>query len=288
MKSVITKIFLSAAICLTAMEAHAILPNEASFKNETNDTTKLNNLLIKAIQIDDPQARVAAIGREFVGVPYVAGTLEGSPETLKINLDEMDCTTFVETVLTIAYTAGERRSSWRDFVYNLEKIRYRGGSINGYASRLHYFSDWVVDNVHRGTIKEYTTRMPANDWTVKTLDFMSSNRDKYEALSDSTEFERIKSCEIGYRNHRYPYIKTSKITNKAIVAALKEGDVVALTTKTPGLDVTHMGIIIKKDGVPHLMHASSKHGKIIIDELPLADYLRKNGSTGIRVIRLNE
>lgn len=288
MKSVISKIFISAALCLTATEVHAILPNEASFKNESNDTTKLNNLLIKAIKIDDPQERVAIIGREFVGVPYVAGTLEGSPETLKINLDEMDCTTFVETVLTIAYTAGEGRTSWRDYVYNLEKIRYRGGTINGYASRLHYFSDWVVDNIHRGTIKEYTTRMPANDWAVKTLDFMSSNREKYAALSDSTEFARIKSSEIGYRNHRYPYIKTSKISNKAIAAALKEGDIVALTTKIPGLDVTHMGIIIKKDGVPYLMHASSKHGKIIIDELPLADYLRKNGGTGIRIIRLNE
>lgn len=275
------------AFCST-LSANAILPNEASFHNEATDTTRLNNLLIKASAERDPLRRIAAVGQEFLETPYVADTLEGEEEKLRINLDEMDCTTFVETVLTIAYTAGEGRTSWRDYVYNLEKIRYRNGEINGYASRLHYFSDWVVDNVHRGTIKEYTTRMPVNDWTVKTLDFMSSNRDKYAALSDSTEFERIKNYEIGYRNHRYPYVKTGRLSSKPIMAALKDGDIVALTTKTPGLDVTHMGIIIKKDGVPHLMHASSKQGKVVVDELPLVEYLRKSGGTGIRIVRLNE
>lgn len=273
---------------LSTANAMAILPEEASFHNLANDTTRLNNLLIKAVQIKDPQVCIATIGREFLDTPYVAGTLEGDEEVLRVNLDELDCTTFVETVLTIAYTANEGRTSWRDYIYNLEKIRYRGGQINGYASRLHYFSDWVVDNVHRGTIKEYTTRMPANDWLIKTLDFMSSNRDKYAALKDSAEYARIKNCEIGYRNHRFPYIKAGRLSNKAIAAALKEGDIIALTTKIPGLDVTHMGIIVKIDGVPHLMHASSKQCKVVIDELPLTDYLRRNGSTGIRIIRLNE
>lgn len=200
----------------------------------------------------------------------------------------MDCTTFIETVVTIAYTAGERRNSWRDYVHNLEKIRYRNGSISDYASRLHYFSDWVVDNTHRGTIKEYTTRMPENDWMVKTLDFISQNRDLYPALSDSIQYERIKSCEIGYRNHRFPYIKAGRLLSKPFMAALKDGDIVALTTKKPGLDVTHLGIIVKKDGIPYLLHASSKHGKVIVDDLPLNDYIKRSSATGIRIIRLNE
>ena len=83
--------------------------------------------------------------------------------------------------------------------------------------------------------------------------------------------------------------KPSRLSNKEIVKALKEGDVICITTRTPGLDVQHMGIVVKQDGIPYLMHASSAAGKVIIDALPLSDYLKKNRSAnGIRVIRLNQ
>lgn len=283
------KYFFSALLAgAFSLSAHAILPQEAKFHNETQDTLRINRLLTMAAKEKSPEARVAIVGKEFLGTPYVAGTLEGDEETVTINLDELDCTTFVETALVMAATAGEGHTSWRDYVYNLEKFRYRGGTVNGYASRLHYFSDWIVDNVHRGNVKEYTTRMPINDWTVKTIDFMSTNRDKYPALADSTQFERVKNIEIGYRNHRFPFIKSSRLSNKEIIASLKEGDIVAITTKVPGLDVSHMGIIIMKNGVPHLMHASSKLGKVVIDELTLAEYLKRNGGSGIRIVRLAE
>lgn len=69
--------------------------------------------------------------------------------------------------------------------------------------------------------------------------------------------------------------------------ALQSGDIVALSTKIKGLDVTHMGIIVKEPGKPAgLLHASSKHGKVTVDPLSLADYLRRSRSvTGIRIFR---
>ncbi len=281
-------IFIVIAGVLSIPQAvHAVMPNETVFHNEASDTVRINQLLLKVTDIKNPQARVAALGREFIGTPYVAGTLEGNPEQLHVNLDEVDCTTLVDNILALAYTAGEGRTSWRDFVYNLENMRYRSGNVKGYGSRLHYFSDWVVDNVHRGNIKEYTSHLPGCSWIVKTLDYMSSNRGLYPALADSTEYERIKNAEIGYRNHRFPYIKSSRLT-KAVAEDLLDGDVVALTTKAPGLDVTHMGIIIKQNGVPHLLHASSRQGKVVIDDMTLAEYLKKNGATGFRVVRLAE
>lgn len=277
---------LSILLIVTGIKGHAILPQEAVFNNEAADTTRISNLLIEASTIKGPQERVAWIAEQFVGTPYVSGTIEGDCEKLRINLDEMDCTTFAETVMTLAYTAGEGRTSWRDFVYNLEKIRYRSGTINGYASRLHYFSDWVVDNVHRGNISEVTSRMPVNDWAIKTIDYMTANREKYPALADSAEYARMKNCEIGFKNHRFPYIKTSRLRSKDTIGALKDGDLIAITTKTPGLDVSHMGFIKKINGDLYLIHASSKQGKVIIDNIKLTDYLHKTGGTGIRVIRL--
>ena len=199
----------------------------------------------------------------------------------------MDCTTFVETVVALALTVENHRCSWIDFLDMLETIRYRNGYADGYASRLHYISDWVITNTHRGYIKDVTDRIPQSDVQIKTLDFMSRNRSKYPALSDSATFEGIKNMEVGYRSHRFPYIKSARLSSKPIINALKGGDIVALTTKTNGLDVSHVGIlVIEKDG-PHLLHASSKEGKVVIDKLPLTEYMRKaHQLTGIRVLRL--
>ena len=262
------------------------------FHDEANDTIKLNAILADAkAHTGDakPEARVAYIGKQFLGVPYVAGTLDQGEEAVTVNLDELDCTTYVETVLALAYTVGEGRTSWRDFVYNLERIRYRGGELNGYPSRLHYASEWVIDNVHRGILKEATGSLPYNQAAVKTIDFMSENRSKYAALRDSANYAGIKNMELGYRNHRFPYIKSNKTGSKDLISQLHNGDVILITTQIKGLDVQHMGILRIEDNVPHLMHASSAAGAVVLEKTPLSEYLRNNRSaSGIRVIRLAE
>ena len=261
------------------------------FHNEETDTTKITEILIKAehLKDSDPSTRVEFIAKQFLGLPYVAHTLEGNPEMITINIDELDCTTFVEVAMAMAYTIGEGRTSWRDFIYNLERMRYRNGKANGYSSRLHYISDWIVDNTHRGNFYEATNRFPFFNYQIKSIRFMSINRDKYVALADSVAYDEIKNIEIGYRNHRFPYIKKRNLSKKETKKAFKAGDIVALTTRIDHLDVSHLGIITFVDGEPHLMHASLKAMKVIIDSLPLDDYLSKSRSlTGLRVIRLNE
>ncbi len=277
-------LFIACAITATAMPVA-----EVRFHNEASDTIKLNALLSKGSTLkESPGEIIAVLGREFIGTPYTASTLEDSVERLTINLDELDCTTYIETVMALALTIEEGRTSWRDFLYNLERLRYRGGNLDGYSSRLHYVSDWVVDNVHRGTFKEVTNQIPQHDYAVKTIDYMSSHRDQYPQLADPAQFERIKNVEIGYRSHRFPYIKRERLNNKPVKEALRNGDIVALTSRTPGLDVGHFGIIIIENGTPLLMHASSAEKKVVIDKLPLFDYLRRSKTlTGIRVFRLN-
>ncbi len=285
------KIFLTIiTFLLTAPIINAISINEIRFNDKQNDTLKINQILIATTKanLKTPQERIMFIAKQFIGTPYVAHTLESQPETLTINMSQLDCTTFVETVMALAYTVGEGRQSWRDFAYNLERIRYRDGKINGYASRLHYISDWILNNAHRGNFYEATNRIPNSDYQIKTIDFMSTHRKSYTALSDTTEYERIKNTEIGYHSHRFPYIKKSKLNKKSTKDALKDGDIIALTCNTKGLDVSHLGIIIKINGIPHLLHASSKAQKVIEDPLPLYEQLNRGRNlTGIRVIRLH-
>lgn len=282
--------FIGLIIFISVFNVQAIGFNEIRFNNEASDTTRINELLISAASQGEmtPNQIISFIGKQFIGTPYKGGTLEHSPERLTINMDSLDCTTFIDNVVAIAYTIEENRQSWRDFVYNMERFRYRNGELNGYASRLHYISDWIIDNTHRGNLKEHTDMIPQCEYVEKTLNFITTNRQKYPALTDSTEYERLKSAEIGFRRHRFPYIKASKLSNSKVRNALSEGDIVAITSKIEGLDVQHMGLIVIKNGQPHLLHASSKAGEVIIDPVPLQDYIRRNkNASGIRVIRLN-
>lgn len=278
-------------LSLYAFWANAITLEQVRFHNEASDTIKITEILVATAKqnLDNPNSRVNYIARLFLGKPYVAHTLERETEMLTVNIDEVDCTTFVETVLAMAYTLGEGRYSWRDFIHNLEKIRYRNGRLDGYSSRLHYISDWIIDNNHRGNIKEVSNIFPFHTYQIKSLDFMSRNRDKYAALTDSAEFERIKNTEIGYRNHRFPYIKKENLRKKEVQSTFKEGDIVALTTNIKGLDVSHLGIVTFINNTPHLLHASSIKGEVTIENKPLHETLMKSHrNTGIRVIRLNQ
>lgn len=282
LRKVISAIALCAAFSATALR----------FGNEAGDTTRINDMLVDlaAHNFASPSERTAYTAKKFVGTPYAAHTLEGTPEQLTVRLDSLDCTTFVETVLALSYTAAERRSSWRDFVYNLERIRYRGGHLDGYPSRLHYISDWALDNSHRGNFDEVTDRVPHCTHVVRTIDFMSAHSDLYPALSDSATLAAIKSVEAGYRSHRFPCVRATDLRRPEVQNALANGDVVALVAKRTDLDVTHMGIIVKdEDGVPHLLHASSSGGRVMITEGSVADFFKRNPKLlGLRVFRLRE
>jgi len=258
-----------------------------NWNDEANDTTRIVSMLDRGIKMS-PATRISELGKMMLDTPYGAGTLEIAPERVTVNLDTVDCTTFVDDILALARTLNEGRLGWRDFIYNLENMRYRHGKVDGYASRLHYTSDWAVDNISRGNIKEITADLPGATYKVKTLDFISSHRNLYPALNDNKELERVKSIELGYRSHRMPVVPSSKI-NKAMLELLHDGDIIAFMSKTEGLDVAHIGIVSIIDGIPRLLHASSKAGRVIIDPLILPDYMRRNRQfTGVRLFRLTE
>ncbi|MDE6170057.1 MAG: DUF1460 domain-containing protein [Duncaniella sp.] len=290
MRKPITLTIILGFLCLGVGNVTGANPGQIRWNNERTDTTRITSILIdtSAKGFKTPNQAVSYIAEKFIDTPYEASTLEGSPEMLTINLDKMDCTTLVETVAAMAITIIENRSSWQDFIYNLENIRYRQGKLDGYASRLHYISDWIVDNSHRGNIREMTARLPGASHQVKTIDFMSSHRDSYPALADSLEYARIKGVEIGYRSHRFPYIKSAVLMGKGAASIMQDGDIIAFTTKTEGLDVSHVGIIRVENGVVKLLHASSKAGKVLVDPLTLSEYLKRNRNiTGGRIIRID-
>lgn len=266
-------------------------PRVVRWHNEQSDTVRVAEILTEtaAQRWANASARTGAIARMFVDVPYVAHTLEGEPEMLTVNLDELDCTTFVDVVVALSYTAGEGRTGWQDFVYNLERWRYRGNGVDGYASRMHYNCDWAVNNIHRGYLMDLAANLPKCQYVVRTINYMSNHRESYAALADSAEFARVVAVENGYRNHRFAYIKVQDLRTKEVTDRLRDGDIVAFVSSLKDLDVTHLGIIVKVNGETRVLHASSTDGKVEISDVSLYDFVRRNRNwIGARFFRLKE
>ena len=228
---------------------------------------------------------LVTIGKSFLGIPYVAKTLEvGETESLVINLQGLDCTTYVENVLAFGSMLRKGEKELDDFARTLEKIRYKDGKLRGYPSRLHYFSEWIANNQEKGLVKDITGELGGKALT-KDINFMSTHRDLYPFLSDEDNYLQIKASER-YLNDRPLYV-LAKDKIEASEHLLRSGDIIALATSINGLDVTHTGFAIRMDnGRIHLLHASSANEEVEISELPLADYLKNiRHNTGIMVAR---
>lgn len=293
--SKIVLIFLFVGISFQWVGLNATNPLDVRYFDETSDTTAINALLSKARTTlhpkSTPSESMTFFAKEFLGTPYVPHTLEspeGEPEALTVNLSQLDCTTLVETVTALAMSFQEGRYSWHDYIYNLRRLRYRGGETNGYASRLHYIADWAVDNIHKGIIADATVLMPRYSKTERTLDYMTSNRDSYPALkSDSLEYERMKRIEYGYLNHRFNYLRTGDLNDRKLLGEMREGDILAFVSNLKNLDVTHMGILVSENGQWHVLHASQTEGEVVISKQKLVDFVKRNPKwIGLRIFRL--
>lgn len=256
------------------------------------DTVEIGEMLGTLWQHRDlPIADIAVKAAELLeGRPYVGHTLEGDVEQLVINVDQLDCVTFVENCFALAMTVKEGRRSWREFSRNIESLRYRKGQQKGYDSRLHYTTDWITDNVYRGNIVDVTPTLPGAKSLTKTLNFMTRHRDLYPALQDEEVYQRCREIEEGLRSMRIPYMTKESANQKNVIAELKDGDMISFVSPKDGLDSSHVALLRIIDGKPYMMHASLKGKKVIFEKEPLYNYFKysKRDAPGFRVLRLKE
>lgn len=224
--------------------------------------------------------------KSFIGTPYKGGTLDACEnETLIVRTDSLDCTTYVETVLALYLSSFKDNPGYDDFSESLRYIRYRGGVIDGYASRLHYFSDWASDNEKKGILRE-VTQEGEYDVRICSLNYMTTHSNLYRQLKDNDSLvSEISKVEKSWIDYKMPYIPKNVLNSSKDDSPVEDGDIIALTTNISGLDVLHLGFALWIDGRLHLLHASSLHGKVIIDTSTIFNYLKnRNKHTGIRVL----
>lgn len=228
---------------------------------------------------------IVEIGKSFLGTDYVGGTLDKDTksEKLVVNLTGLDCVTFVENCLVFARCLKQNATSFEDYMAELKKIRYRDGIIDGYASRLHYFCDWISNNEDKGIVRNITAEIGGIQYN-KNINFMSTHTKSYKQLLNQTELEGIKACEEAINSRYYYYIPTKSISK--VYDSLQSGDIIATTTTIEGLDVTHTGYVYKDDSGTYFLHASSKSKAVIISSNLLQEYVAEDPKkTGIMVAR---
>ncbi len=227
---------------------------------------------------------MVALGEHFIGIPYVAHSLEESGEEhLVINLRGFDCLTLVENCLALSRCCSSGRTSFEDFRAQLTYIRYAGGSIKGYTSRLHYFTDWMTDNVWKGVVEDVTLAAGGEDYR-KTINFMSTHRDSYKQLADDSALERVKEAEASLSGDALHRVPRGKILS--VLGLLRNGDIIGIVTSMDGMDIAHTGMVIRKDGTAKFLHAPLSGGAVTISDGSLAEYVnRSKSATGIVIAR---
>lgn len=231
--------------------------------------------------------RIGAIGMALRRTPYAVNTLElyEDREVCSVNLGGMDCVTFFENALAIARLLGRGGGSApHELLAEVSFMRYRGGRLSDYASRLHYTSDWFFDNEAKGVVRQITRELPGAVRFAKRVDFMSTHPEAYPQLRASPDLvAKIALIERQINAREMVYVPKERVAQAQ--SRLMTGDIIGITTARAGLDCAHTGLCYRQDGVSRFLHASTTEKAVILDQ-DVATYLASVPShTGIMVAR---
>ena len=224
---------------------------------------EVSRLLNETSKMKNTPEKIEFLSSCFLGVPYQEFTLTGSdtdPESLIINLRGVDCFTLLDYVEAMRHA-----STFDEFAEHLIKTRYRDGIIS-FSHRNHFFTDWRDNNPD--SIKDVTDQIggPRTIIVNKTL---NRKEDGTFFLKGIRCFERAVS-----------YIPSGLI-DEQVLDALRTGDYAGIFAAAPGLDVSHVGMIIRKSGPLIFRHASSENRKVLDEDFE--KYI--SGKPGLVILR---
>ena len=241
--------------------------------------------------------RMEVLSGKFIGLPYgETGPLgEGGSgrydQDPLYRFDTFDCTTFVETVLSLAHS-----NSVSEFEVLMNQIRYENGEVD-YLKRNHFPSlQWIPNNTHNGLLREINAQVLPIEQRMTAeavIDFggwlqkASLNTIQVPTASESQKLAILN--ELKSQSSRYsPVIARldylpipALLANPSLLSLIPSGTMVSFVrpnwdlTAAIGthMNVSHQGLIFQKNGITILRHASAKEKRVV--ELPLVDYLNK-------------
>ncbi|MCW7546911.1 DUF1460 domain-containing protein [Photorhabdus sp. APURE] len=228
---------------------------------------KINEIIenqVKPGNKDNPGETIKNVSHQFLGTPYAANKLIGSPaepEKLVIDFNGLDCFTFLDYVESL-----RKSNDQNDFVKNLIQTRYIDGKIN-FLQRKHFFTDWSTRE--KLNAKDVTDEISSS--YIKITKNLNRKADGGEYIPG-----------LGIIKRDIKYIPGDKVDDD-VIKNLKTGDYIGIYTHLAGLDVTHTGIFIMTDHGPMLRNASSLAANKKVVDSPFLDYVKNK--PGIIVLR---
>jgi hypothetical protein len=210
----------------------------------------------RIVRMNGIAARVEVVSGQFLGLPYVAHSLIGSPDTPEVlvtSLGGFDCVTYIESVLALVYA--EKTGTFNAF---LKKIRYAGSKVD-WQQRNHYMTQWLHNNVRKGFLERVGHR-----W--------ATNRKR-----------RLLTAVPGLAPLRQSFSCIPKRRLATIQSEFRSGDLMFFVSTRHHLDVFHCGILIRRDDRLLLRHASRSKGSVV--EQDLSSFLDENRMSGVLIAR---
>jgi hypothetical protein len=225
----------------------------------------LDRIIRNGSEITDIAKRIEFLSTEFLAIDYAESTLIGDKDTREIfviNLRRVDCLTFIEYIEAMRIS-----DSFPAFESNLKKVRYKSGTVE-FANRNHFFTDW----------REYNAEF-VDDITE---DIGGQNAVKVQKTLNEKEDGSLFLEGIQTMPREIIYIPSDSIDD-SVMGNLRTGDYAGVYSPLKGLDVSHAGIIIKKDTSLFLRHASSQREYRKVVDQDFKYYM--TGKPGIMIFR---
>jgi hypothetical protein len=204
------------------------------------------------------------ISMELKGTPYVGFTLEASKDTecCVVNLAGLDCVTFFEDTLDMARMLKKGKRRPEDLVAEIQSTRYRGGKMGDFTTRLHYTTDWFVDNEAKGVVKLLAPELPGAAPFTQKVGIMSQHPENYRQLAAHPELlPKIREAEEKINARSLKFVPMDKLAEAEHL--LQTGDIVGVATTETGIDIAHTGLCFKDEqGIVHFMDASSARSRM--------------------------
>ncbi len=269
-----------------------------AFSAMASTRDEAENLLSKINQESQINLRMEIVSRSFLDLPYGDGGPLGEgahgryDQDPLYRFDTFDCTTFVETVISLALS-----QEVSDFEESMNKIRYENGEID-YLKRNHFPSlQWIPYNVDNGLLKEINDDiLPLSQQKIAEavinlpgwLKKIKIEEIKIPMASTQERLDLLEELKAQASNYnpvvaRLMYLPIDTLLkNSSLLKKIPHGSVINFVrpnwdlTESTGthMNVSHQGLVFQFRNGTYLRHASNSGTKKVMD-ISLLEYLKK-------------